>query len=367
MKKTLIALSVTALLSTTAFAAVENHGIVGGGSKAEIESVMAENGYQVVERKGGTFLIKDGKHISTLENGQFYFESKDGSEKTRLLLDKNGDIEVRTATRSNDGKTKIDVGTVVVQEDNWNPNNGAISGGDSFKEINVHSKEAQAMAESLIAHNKLELKGDSIVGIQNGKPVKFGEKLEDGSYTLTDPSTGESVRVEVDENGNATHINFSDGQGANINAKIVDNDMKPMPNPIDPTDQDRADTRNDIADNQKAIADGRAWAAQAEQRFNQEVKRLDSKIDKVEGRVSNGVAMVGAMSQMQFGQGGFGIGAGAANFNGSNAIAIGAGYNFGQKEEWIIKGSFGYAETNKGNAGKIKDTMVAGGVTYTFK
>ncbi|NOH26289.1 YadA-like family protein, partial [Vibrio europaeus] len=108
-----------------------------------------------------------------------------------------------------------------------------------------------------------------------------------------------------------------------------------------------------------------AWATQAEAQFKQEVARLDSKIDTMEGRVSNGTAMVGAMSQMQFGRDGLGLGAGVAEFNGSKAVAVGVGYAFGAEKEWMAKGSFGYAESKKGRGSK--DTMAAAGLTYSFK
>ncbi|WP_240205339.1 YadA-like family protein [Vibrio sp. CyArs1] len=356
MKKLLLVTAITSVFTGSTYAAILGEDV----SVESLESQFAvQNGrvYNKVTKEEVGLIRTNSSTDSVVE-----IRTKEGAIVT---LDKN-DMSYKI-TETNGELNKETTGNIYTEA--WKPNNKVIDAGESeFEQVNVERVTAEHAIAHIVESNNLEIKGDDIIATnRHGEIAKVGEKMADGSYAITDPTTGESIRVEVDDKGNATHVNYSDGQGNNTNAKIVDNDMKPMPNPIDPTDQDRADTRNDIADNQKAIADGRAWAVQAEQRFNQEVKRLDSKIDKVEGRVSNGVAMVGAMSQMQFGQGGFGIGAGAANFNGSNAIAIGAGYNFGQKEEWIIKGSFGYAETNKGNAGKIKDTMVAGGVTYTFK
>jgi hypothetical protein len=123
-----------------------------------------------------------------------------------------------------------------------------------------------------------------------------------------------------------------------------------------------------IAINERNEANAQAaydWARQAEAEFKQEVARLDSKIDTMEGRVSNGTAMVGAMSQMQFGHSGLGVGAGVAEFNGSKAVAVGVGYAFGAEKQWMAKGSFGYAESKKGKGSK--DTMAAAGLTYSFK
>ncbi|NOH29596.1 YadA-like family protein [Vibrio mediterranei] len=218
-------------------------------------------------------------------------------------------------------------------------------------------KDIEDFVHSTGGYIEQSLDGKTVIYDKDNKALAMIKNNGKGQYEVMESGTNEYKTLEVDKSGEI--ISYD---GKKVYREDPNNNEK-----TNPDAQDKVDTRNDISDNQKAIAEGKTWAAQAEQRFNQEVTRLDNKIDKVEGRVSNGVAMVGAMSQMQFGQGGFGIGAGAANFNGSNAIAIGAGYNFGQKEEWIIKGSFGYAETNKGNAGKIKDTMVAGGVTYTFK
>ncbi|MPW29342.1 hypothetical protein F9L16_10065 [Agarivorans sp. B2Z047] len=120
-----------------------------------------------------------------------------------------------------------------------------------------------------------------------------------------------------------------------------------------------------IDDGGRAIEDGQQWAQHFEAQYKQDIARLDNKIDRVEGRVSNGVAMTGAMSQMQFNSSGLGVGVGLANFNGSNAFALGMGKVAGKNKEWMIRASFGYAQSDKGGDTQ-RDTMAAAGVTYAF-
>lgn len=187
----------------------------------------------------------------------------------------------------------------------------------------------------------------------------------DGGYTVM--RNGENVKVEVNEKGEITSVG---GEDAAINWKVDDTGSDQFNNEVRLDDLERAaKDGNKVIDDatseyNRDVKSANNWAAQAEQQFKQEIGRLDNKIDTVEGRVSNGAAMTGAMSQMQFGHSGLGVGAGVSNFNGSNAIAVGVGYAFGNEKQWMAKGSLGYAKSNKGSGSE--DTMAAAGLTYSF-
>ncbi|MEZ8016992.1 YadA C-terminal domain-containing protein [Vibrio splendidus] len=209
----------------------------------------------------------------------------------------------------------------------------------------------------------------------NGKTIDTAISANgDGTYTVN--RDGNIHQVEVNSGGDIIKI---DGHDAAVEKKEFDDlpDIHPSDDKVneiidDGTSRNHGD---DINDNKNRIDDAASeynrdaksaqnWAAQAEQQFKQEIGRLDNKIDTVEGRVSNGAAMTGAMSQMQFGHSGLGVGAGVSNFNGSNAIAVGVGYAFGNEKQWMAKGSLGYAKSNKGSGSE--DTMAAAGLTYSF-
>lgn len=205
---------------------------------------------------------------------------------------------------------------------------------------------------------------------QDGQRVAKVVSSRGGTVAI---SSGDSTAV-IDTNTGKVTV---DGEDQNM--IIIDDSKQPQPEPepitpaVNPEKElEEAASRavieaSDDVDRRIAAAEKRAGdvAASLQKQFQGEINRLDSKIDTMEGRVSNGAAMVGAMAQMQFGSDGLGIGAGVANFNGSNALAIGAGYAFGDKKQWMAKGSLGYAESSKGRGSK--DTMAAAGITYSFK
>ncbi|GLP96896.1 YadA C-terminal domain-containing protein [Paraferrimonas sedimenticola] len=124
---------------------------------------------------------------------------------------------------------------------------------------------------------------------------------------------------------------------------------------------DIGSNRRAIASNTQAIADNRMFMEDLKAKTTAEIHRLDQRIDKLDGRLSNGVAMTGAMSQLQY-NASKGVGVGIASFNGSNAIAIGAGYRFGEKQQWQLKGSVGHSQNSKAG----NDTMAAAGLSYSF-
>ncbi|WP_425667207.1 YadA C-terminal domain-containing protein [Vibrio tubiashii] len=207
-----------------------------------------------------------------------------------------------------------------------------------------------------------------------GKVIHLKDKDNNQAH-ITKTETGYNIvssqgetKVTVNDQGQITHV---DGKDASTGKVVIDDENKVIVDKqteaqVDANRQEIENIKKD-AEKEAGIAYGKAdnWARQAYADFQQEVNRLDAKIDSVEGRVSNGAAMAGAMTQMQFGHDGFGVGAGVANFNGSNAIAVGVGYAFGNEKQWMAKGSFGYAKSNKGN--KSTDTMAAAGLTYSFK
>ncbi|WCP69876.1 YadA-like family protein [Vibrio tubiashii] len=347
MKKTILALTVTSLFSGAALAAVAPI------HAEQVEKEIRDNFTVIEGGRSATVIGEDGsihtiKDISESEGGKSRFEVvvDDGmkGKKVAVEFDRYGNLtKVGEATipfRGNDIMEKTKVASPVMKND------------------------LVKAARAAVDEHGLTVKANG--GIYQGKN-KVGKVNKDGSGVFVDPKTGTSYQVEVGANGEPSKVIAVDKNGNAREAIVSPDDVKPVP-PIHIEDDvkkaaeevERAAKQYDT--DVKAAQD---WARQAEAEFKQEVARLDSKIDTMEGRVSNGTAMVGAMSQMQFGHSGLGVGAGVAEFNGSKAVAVGVGYAFGAEKQWMAKGSFGYAESRKGKGSK--DTMAAAGLTYSFK
>ncbi|NOI79538.1 hypothetical protein F0237_02600 [Vibrio tubiashii] len=349
MKKTLLALTVTSLFSGAAFAST-NSEIDLEQVKAQLEYKKDANG----EIDYNTVVVKqDGTEFTVVNNGDDKYTlvqetNTEGGAATKVDVDaKTGNYTVKD--KYND--RKIADGTII-DRSNWNPNNGAIVDVTSANEqvnlvVDALDNASNSNQKVTITHFDKETEEETKIELS-------GQDLIDAKNTLA--NMGERERVEfAKELAKVKSVDTTDEANSNNGSnKVIDQDTR---------NQEISDEvdRRIVAESQAA----QNWAAYAEQQFKQEVARLDAKIDNVEGRVSNGAAMAGAMTQMQFGHDGFGVGAGVANFNGSNAIAVGVGYAFGSEKQWMAKGSFGYAKSNKGN--KSADTMAAAGLTYSFK
>ncbi|KLN63439.1 YadA C-terminal domain-containing protein [Vibrio sp. VPAP30] len=334
MKKTILALTVTTLFSGAAMA--ENHGTI---DVTATDFVREAGSFTIVQNK---ILDKQGKEVGTFkvdhkDSVAVEFTSENREFKDARFVVNDGRIEVR-ATDSND---KFHTASI----------NVTTGGSDSKAAVD------RSTATKIVNGAGLRKEGSHFVAT---KGQYKGYTIEEGTGYVRDDKGRKVSKVAVDDKGNV-YIDASDAKkpddaSKNNNAEKRIDDSNWTPN-------------NDVMEAETAIEEAEAyannWAAYAETQFKQEVARLDAKIDSVEGRVSNGAAMAGAMTQMQFGHDGFGVGAGVANFNGSNAIAVGVGYAFGNEKQWMAKGSFGYAKSNKGN--KSADTMAAAGLTYSFK
>lgn len=118
-----------------------------------------------------------------------------------------------------------------------------------------------------------------------------------------------------------------------------------------------ARTTSKIEGNTKAIGELRNDFSKMAQRQDQ----LEKRTDQLEGKLSNGIAAVGALAAMPVIAGeAMNIGAGVSNYNGSTAIAVGL------TKAWengvAVKAGLAYAQ------GKFsqKDTMVNAGVSYAL-
>ena len=159
----------------------------------------------------------------------------------------------------------------------------------------------------------------------------------------------------------------------NADLKAADKDKQDTNNSIDTNRKTTNANAGHIASNQGRINKNRVGinensqnieALQFEvQDIRKEINALDGRIDQVEGKMSNGISMVGAMSQIQF-SGGSGIGVGISGYNGSNAVAISAGQSFGKENQWNARLSIGHANNNKSS--NSSDTMVAAGMSYSW-
>ncbi|MFC5079769.1 hypothetical protein VTH8203_03600 [Vibrio thalassae] len=88
----------------------------------------------------------------------------------------------------------------------------------------------------------VSFKGDKLVD-KNGKVLGTHHRNADGSHVMHDASTGEVVRIDVDNTGQIRSIDHMDGNGDNTNYKVVDNDM--MPTPMPSPDEEKRPNRRD--------------------------------------------------------------------------------------------------------------------------
>ncbi|MCG9690123.1 YadA C-terminal domain-containing protein, partial [Vibrio tubiashii] len=351
------------LFSGTALA--QNIKVDGGAIyTSDIEKIATEigatNGSTITIKKDGTVIdgMKEVGYVTKTDNGVAFIQ-KDGktsisyNEKTNEIIHSKVEGEgENTKVRNHHYDVRNDTNQIII---------------DDHKNIDPVDPNKNRKIDASTASKVIN--GAGMVKHGNHWVATKGEfkdyKIDNESGYVYDDKGRKVSKVSVDENGSVTidpvdRIKPDDSSKINGD-KGKNGVMEDTAEIMDAVDEQIAINERNEANAQTAYD----WARQAEAEFKQEVARLDSKIDTMEGRVSNGTAMVGAMSQMQFGHSGLGVGAGVAEFNGSKAVAVGVGYAFGAEKQWMAKGSFGYAESKKGKGSK--DTMAAAGLTYSFK
>ncbi|MDC5851985.1 YadA C-terminal domain-containing protein [Vibrio europaeus] len=375
MKKTILALTVTSLFSGAALAEKSpNYDYV------VVETSELEKAVEGIKEDPRFYRWSTSNKEIDPETGRTYYNIADDTGKTRgmVYVDENGNkvIDVFKDYERNDGKPlevdstisidKSGNNSIISVDDgsNWKPNNDIINNLPNPDENARYMDTDIAVEEAnnYISENNLVVNDDGQVYDENGVQVGQVSTDNNGNVNVTAfnfEKGGKDSTVTIESAGNdqVKITGKETSAGNNSENKVIDE----TGDIVDHIDEQIAINERNEANAQAAYD----WARQAQEEFKQEVARLDSKIDTMEGRVSNGTAMVGAMSQMQFGRDGLGIGAGVSQFNGSKAVAVGVGYAFGTEKQWMAKGSFGYAESRKGKGSK--DTMAAAGVTYSFK
>ncbi|MEE1675555.1 YadA-like family protein [Agarivorans aestuarii] len=198
---------------------------------------------------------------------------------------------------------------------------------------------------------------------KNAKNISDNKKLGENNKSRLDEIT-KGAGDEIDANRNTIHGEVDKQRKWNAEAEREQSSWnRSAEDAAGKMTTDISKNSSSINANRNSIEDNRLSIENLQAKTQQEINRLDNKIDVMEGRLSNGVAMSSAMSQMQF-NGGAGVGVGVATFNGSNAIALGAGYSFGDEQQWMLRGSISHSQTSKG--GNQSDTMAGAGITYSF-
>ncbi|GDY25601.1 hypothetical protein AHAT_14910 [Agarivorans sp. Toyoura001] len=243
--------------------------------------------------------------------------------------------------------------------------------------VDKNSSEINKNKDAINAEKDRNNQQDKQIGKIEDKQKSIGENVDKNTKDISDnKKLGENNKSRLDEiskgagdeignNRNSIHTEVEKQRKWNAEAeKEQSNWNRSAESAAGKMTTDISKNASSINANRNSIEDNRLSIENLQAKTQQDINRLDNKIDVMEGRLSNGVAMSSAMSQMQF-NGGAGVGVGVASFNGSNAIALGAGYSFGSEDQWMLRGSLSHSQTSKG--GNQSDTMAGAGVTYSFR
>lgn len=345
MKKTVIALALVTA-SSSAFAAVAP--VTPSGpeyiNSSDVKAAMDKLGYKYSEDRSGKVIIAEdqtGGHITITQDGKGEYV-----------------VAARSANGEHHGVSRIEVNGSgdIVKVDGFDADTNFNPVPDINPRIDV--KDISDGTE-LETYQELE------------KAVKFISKEgnEKVSIEVTD-SQGNKIDTITKADVAAIETNFenmNDSQKAEVlrqvkamaeNGQINFKDENKRPDVDDVTIDDAQDYINDRIN--AANGEMVSLAAAFEQQFTARMEKLESKVDQNEGKMSNGIAGVAAMSNIPVVSGQFTVGAGVGHFNGSNALAIGVSNGF--ENGVSVKASMSYSQ------GKFdqKDMVMGAGVGYSF-
>ncbi|GAL33373.1 hypothetical protein JCM19240_2069 [Vibrio maritimus] len=265
-------------------------------------------------------------------------QEKDVHSATIIKENADGSIDVHEVKAKKIGPDRVQV-------DSKNINYDVTGSGKVIKTENVSTDRYQ--------DGELESSDDSkkeqrVIGEFPKDPVDPGYENIDPNFEVKNPG-GTPEKPEIDDIERNTNDISAIGKMVGEGGKAI------------------AGNAGAIDHNAGAIEANKAGITANSNRISgleQDMKAMGDRVNRMEGKLSNGVAGVAAMSSIKYQ--GSGIGLGVSNYNGSNAIAVGAGVTFGSEEQWMVNGAISHAQTNLHGISQ-SDTIGAASVSYSFK